>query len=274
MRVYCDCLGRSVDLPDRPQRIVSLVSSATEALAAIGCLDRIVGVSSYCSRYVPNLSAPVVGDYLSVDEELLRDLAPDLVLTTTGVQRGVGKGLSHDGFPVFAIPLPNSLHGILEGVMLLGALVGEMNAARDLVRRWAAHFDALRAASPPARPRIYAELWFGAHQRTPGGLTFIHDLLEAAGASPIFGDVAQSYLTVDVNEVERRAPEVIVVFSEPEYPVDSAALLRERGWSSTLKNLAVIESSVERGRNVIHDGPSMMETATWLHGRIGEVLAQ
>ncbi len=274
MRVYCDSLGRSVDLPDRPQRIVSLVSSATEALATIGCLDRIAGVSSYCRRYVPNLTAPVVGDYLSVDEDLLREIEPDLVITTTGVQRGVGKGLSHDGYPVFAIPLPNSLHGILEGVMLLGALVGEMDAARDLVHRWTAHFEALRADAPPTRPRVYAELWFGAYQRTPGGLTFIHDLLEAAGAQPLFGDVARSYLNVDVGEVEHRRPDVAVVFSEPEYPVDAAALVREREWNVTLPHLALIQSDVTRGRNLIHDGPSMMETATWLHGRIREAVAQ
>lgn len=274
MRVYCECLARSVELPDRPRRIVSLVSSATEALAAIGCLDRIVGVSSYCSRYVPDLAAPVVGDYLSVDEELLRELEPDLVITTTGVQRGVGRGLSNDGYPVYAIALPNSLHGILEGVLLIGALTGSMTAARDLVRRWSAHFEALRADAPPTRPRLYAELWFGAHQRTPGGLTFIHDLLEAAGAEPIFGDVAQGYLRVDAEEVERRRPDVAVIFSEPEYPIDSRALLRERRWDEAMPHLAVIESTVDRGRNLIHDGPSMMETATWLHTRIREATAR
>jgi hypothetical protein len=59
-------------------------------------------------------------------------------------------------------------------------------------------------------------------------------------------------------------PEVIVVFSEADdYPVDAAALMRERGWTGSWP-FALIESSIQRGRNLIHDGPSLLETARWL----------
>ena len=67
MRIFNDTLGAEVDIPDKPQRIVSLVSSATEAIFEMGYGKRVVGVSCYCSRDVESLTSPVVGDYLNVD---------------------------------------------------------------------------------------------------------------------------------------------------------------------------------------------------------------
>ncbi len=52
---------------------------------------------------------------------------------------------------------------------------------RSLTQRWSRFFLDLTAASSTPRPKIYAECWFGKHVRMTGGLTFIHDLLQAAG---------------------------------------------------------------------------------------------
>ena len=86
MKVTCELLGSSFELPAAPRRVVSLVSAATETVAELGGRELLVGVSPYCSRYVAGLSAPVVGDYLRADVAALRALAPDLVLFTSGVQ--------------------------------------------------------------------------------------------------------------------------------------------------------------------------------------------
>jgi ABC-type Fe3+-hydroxamate transport system substrate-binding protein len=271
MRVHCDLLGRAVELPDHPQRIVSLVSSATEIVAALGHTDRLAGVSSYCGRYVDGLKAPIVGNYVDVDEGAIRDARPDLVLTTTGVQRWVGKRLADEGLPVYVLPLPNSVYGILEGVRLVGALVDDMPAAHGLCATMEAGFTDLRNRTSACRPRVYSELWLGRHVRTPGGLTYIHDLLTLAGGDPIFGSDRSGYLPVDAAEVERLRPDIAVIFSEPEYPIDSRRLLADRGWDRSLPGLTVVESSVERGRNLIHDGPSILDTARWLHDAFAQV---
>jgi len=265
MRVFCDATARPVTLAHPPVRIVSLVSSATEALFALGLGDRVVGVSSYCSRYVPNLSVPVVGDYLRVDEEALARLSPDLILTTSGIQRGLARRLAEAGQPVYALPLPASIHGVLEDLMLLGGLVGRLGAARDLANEWYSALIALRSAPPARAARTFVEIWFGAHQRTVGGLSFITDLLEAAGLRGIYADEPLAYPAIDLADVDRRAPERWVLFSEPEHPVDPAALAEERGWTGADIARTVIVSTVDRGRNIIHDGPSMVETARWLH---------
>ena len=94
----------------------------------------------------------------------------------------------------------------------------------------------------------------------------MNDLLWLAGLDPIHGDRADAYERPDLDEVRRIAPEWVVVFSEPEHPVDARALLAERGWDRAFSpRLAV--STVDRGRNLIHDGPSFVETARWLRAR-------
>jgi ABC-type Fe3+-hydroxamate transport system substrate-binding protein len=263
MKLYCDPLADFVLIPDRPRRIVSLASGFTEALVHMGYGGSIVGFSEFCPRYVPEPKVPIVGDYLKIDDALLGAVQPDLILLSTGVQRVLAKKLHGQGLPVFVLPLPNSLYGILENVMALGALVDDLLAARALAQRWNRLFLDLEADAPVPRPRVYVELWFGKHVRMAGGLTFVHDLIEAAGGENIFGDVRTGYLELDVQAVERRRPDLFLCFSEPEHPVQAADLQRERKWSYPF-----IQADVAPEHNLIHDGPSMMKAAQWLHRQI------
>jgi iron complex transport system substrate-binding protein len=267
MKIFCDPLGDFVDLPQKPRRVVSLASGLTEALVHMGYGEAIVGLSSWCPNFTPHLQVPVVGDYLSVKEEVLREVNPDLILITTGVQRGLARKLHREGWPVYVLPLPNSLHGIFENIMLLGALMDDLDAARALIRRWQQRFAELEAQAPVPRPRVYAEIWFGKHVRMAGGLTFIHDLIEVAGGQNIFGDVRKGYLSLDLAEVMRRAPQLFLVYSEPEYPIQAIDLLYERGWE-----MRTIQADISPAHNIIHDGPSMMQAAQWLHEQIRQAL--
>ncbi len=263
MKIFCDPLGDFVVLPQKPQRVVSLASGLTEALVHMGYGETIVGLSSWCPNFVPQLQVPVVGDYLTVKEDALRAVAPDLILITTGVQRGLARKLHREGWPVYVLPLPNSLHGIFENIMLLGALMDDLPAARALIHRWQQFFAELEIQAPVPRPRVYAEIWFGKHVRMAGGLTFIHDLIEVAGGQNIFGDVRKGYLSLDLAEVIRREPQIFLVYSEPEYPIQAMELLREREW-----NISPIQADISPSHNIIHDGPSMMQAARWLHEQI------
>jgi len=263
MKLYCDPLADFVEIPETPRRIVSLASGLTEALVHMGYGDSIVGISEFCPRYTPQLQVPIVGDYLKIDAEKMRAIQPDLILITTGIQRTLARKLHQDGWPVYVLPLPNSLHGILENVMALGALVDDIPAARALTQTWSRLFLNLEADSPAPRPRVYTELWFGKHVRMAGGLTFVHDLIEAAGGENIFGDRRTGYLDLDPKEVERPQPDIFLCFSEPERPVQAMDLQRERGW-----NYPFIQADVQPDHNLIHDGPSMMKAAQWLHEQI------
>ena len=64
-----------------------------------------------------------------------------------------------------------------------------------------------------------------------------------------------------VAEIAAAQPEAVLIFTEEDdHPVDVPALVRARGW----ERLPVIVSDIARGRIVIHDGPSILESARWL----------
>ena len=68
-RIKCDPIAAFIQLPERPLRVVSLVSGFTEAIVAMGLGERLAGVSQYCARYAPVAGIPVVGDYLRIDAD-------------------------------------------------------------------------------------------------------------------------------------------------------------------------------------------------------------
>jgi iron complex transport system substrate-binding protein len=264
MKIQNDLIDAIVDIPEDPHRIVSLSSGFTESLYRMGCADRVVGVSAYCSRYVDVADRPVIGDYLTVDRSRLDAIEPDLIVLTGGVQRTLALKLRDDGYPVYALPLPESFAGVCDAAIRLGALTGDVTRGRDLAWSMMTEAAAIRSAWTGPVPKVYVELWFGRHVRTIGGRTFIHDTVEIAGGCPVFGSHPGSYVGLDIDAIDDACPDIILGFSEPEFPVDFRIEVEKRHWSEWPRTPRIVVSDVRRGRNVIHDGPSMIETARWL----------
>jgi ABC-type Fe3+-hydroxamate transport system substrate-binding protein len=265
MRVICPVYGTRFDFATPPRRVISFVSSATETLFELGCGDALIGVTPYCTRYVSDLAVPVVGDYLKADVDGLRALNPDLILVTSGIQSALGKQLAEAGLPIFALPLPASRFGILENQITLGGLMHRVEAARTLCTHMEAGFAELIASAPTSRPTVFIEMWCGRHLRGIGGLSFIHDLIELAGGTPVPASASEAYPVPDLTAIAAQQPEVILFFQEPDHPVDAAELLQARGWSWHPR---LIHSDITKGRNLIHDGPSYLATARWLRTQL------
>ncbi|MBD3346801.1 MAG: ABC transporter substrate-binding protein [Chitinivibrionales bacterium] len=81
--VISGCSDVEMEPPDpgsTPERIVSLAPNITETLFALGCGDKVVGVSQFCS-YPPHVrSLPKVGGFTNPNFEALMRLKPDLVV--------------------------------------------------------------------------------------------------------------------------------------------------------------------------------------------------
>ena len=263
MKIHSELLNHRFELAGPPRRVVSLLSSATETIERIGKPEAIVGVSEYCGRYTRDVAAPVVGQYMTADEEAVAALKPDLIVVTTGVQHKLGLRLGASALPVYALPLPSSFNGILENILTVSALMDDISAGRRLCEELSERMDVVRRGRGHARPRTYVELWFGRHMRTIGGRAFVHDLVESSGAKPLFGASPEGYFEPDFDRVSSLHPERVVFFQEPEHPVDFRAECAARGWGQ-IADAPLISSTIHRGRNVIHDGPSFVDTAEWL----------
>lgn len=160
-------------------RIVSLVPSATQTLAALGAGERVVGVTDSCRDGVPAAAARV-GGTKNPDLGAVRDLAPDVVVANAEENRPEDlTALRAAGVTVHETH-PRAVADV-EGLLRdLAALVGEPDAAAPLVADLAA--ARLDAAARAPRTRVVAvTLVWRRPWRGVGPDTYADDLLWQCG---------------------------------------------------------------------------------------------
>jgi iron complex transport system substrate-binding protein len=204
-----DAAGRQIVLEEEPIRIVSLVPAATAILLALGEGDRLVGRTDYDDDpAVTHL--PSVGGGIHPSLERLVALEPDLVIRFEGESDRAtpaaldAMGIIHLGVRPDTVGDVRTIIRILssivaaeeEGDRLLVLVDGELERVRRLVA---------------GEPRVRVAFILGGDPPWVAGRgTFLHELLEVAGATNAFGDAGPLYAPVSVEEVIRRAPELLL----------------------------------------------------------------
>jgi iron complex transport system substrate-binding protein len=203
----------SVDARQAPQRIVSLVPSATEMLFAMGAGPRVAAVSSY-DRFPPEVERlPRVGALVDPDVERILSLRPDLVVAY-GSQTDLLAQLKRASIPVY-VYRHGSLADITAGMRELGARIGLAAAADSAAAAVERGLDEVRA-SVAGRPRPRTLLVIGREPQSlraisvSGGFGFLHDLLELAGGDNVFGDVKRESMMVATETILAKQPDVIL----------------------------------------------------------------
>jgi len=224
-------------------RIVSFLPSATEMACALGLADSIVGITHECD-YPPEIrSKPVVvrnvlpiermsqseidravsermreGQSLyQIDEELLRTLAPDLILTQNLCQvcapsgnevSQVIKALPHA--PQILWLTPQSLGEIFENVRELGAATGRSAEAAALVKDCEARLERLaqRVGAVADRPRVFCMEWLDPVYASGH---WVPELVKLAGGVDELGRERGESVRVSWEEIAAWAPEVVVI---------------------------------------------------------------
>lgn len=120
-----DALGRTVELWAAPRRVVTIFSSNTELVAALGLTDRIVGIDAF-TRYPPEAAnKPIVGGRLGFSVDAVVAKKPDLVLVTPARQavHQLLAPMERLGLPVIVLT-SRSLDEVLGNIRLVGRALG------------------------------------------------------------------------------------------------------------------------------------------------------
>jgi iron complex transport system substrate-binding protein len=268
--VFNEVLGREVEIPERPERIVSFSPAATETVFLIGGGERVAGVSAFCARPPEARGKRKVGSYSTVRPEVLEEISPDLILTVTGYQRDFAVELAKR-YPVYPLELPATVAGIVDFVAKVGLVVGPVESARRLV----ASLTRAAGSLPTVRGlKVYVELDLGGPV-TLGAYSYVSDAIGLLGSSNIFGERRSEWLKPDLDEVEDEDPDVIIY--EPKMfgrftETDFQALLESRKWKG-LRAVANGDCHLTPGPLdfLAHHGPSFItEALPWLGARLEE----
>ena len=222
-------------------RIVSLVPHATELLFALGLGDDVVAVTHECDfptaaqrlprvttdRLAPGLSSGEIdaavrastqesGSIYELDEQALRDLEPDLIVTqalcpvcavSVAEVEAVAKTIS--SCPKVVTLDPKTLGETMGDIRTLAQATGAKDAALDLVARQRERIDAVKVAvrGVEHRPRVVALEWFDpvyiAGHWTP-------QLIDLAGGEDALGFAGEHSERTDWDIVRAARPEVVV----------------------------------------------------------------
>jgi iron complex transport system substrate-binding protein len=206
-----DMLGREVRLEGPPQRIVSLVPSATETIYALGGQARLVGRTDWCDAPEAAREKPSVGGMLDPSIESIVRLRPDLVIATDeGNREETLVQLRRLGMPVYVVHA-HRIAEMLEMVGRLGGLIQRPDAVAPLVASVEDQIARIRrqVGGRPA-PRVLYVLW-PEPLIVPGRASHITELIALAGGRSITGEMGESYVRLSLEAAVARAPEVIVL---------------------------------------------------------------
>ncbi len=242
MRRIFDDRGRELLLAGPPRRVVSLVPCDTFTVAALGCAASLVGRTDYCELPAGIVAAlPSVGGTKNPDLEAVFALEPDLVLANQEENTKADlEAIVNRGIRVY-ISFPRRVaDGIAHMARLarLFAVEGDPSVRALCKRGYEAVQRAEAARASKRAVRTFCPIW-----KTPlmtiHARTFVSDMLAMAGAENVFADRERRYpLAADLggaapldaenvgerdtryprvtmDEVNARAPELIVLPDEP-----------------------------------------------------------
>ena len=249
-----------------PERIVCLAAEVPEMLAAVGALDRVVGISAYTTRPAEALGLPKVSGFSHGSVERILSVRPDLAITTSLVQRGLASELMGRGVPVLHL-CPQRFDQVLDSILVVAGAVGRGASGEALVDRLRAEAATVRAAAAglPRRPRVYFEEW---DDPLLHGIAWVSDLIEMAGGRDVFRERSLASPRADgrvlrPEEVLERDPEIVLA-SWCGKPFDRAALEARPGWSAM--------AAVRSGRvyaldsTVLQAGPMLLDSLRTIAG--------
>jgi cobalamin transport system substrate-binding protein len=224
-----DFQNRSVTVPARPERLVSIGPSITAFLFALGAGPRVVGVDDFSDEPAEAATREHVGG-IKVNFEKVVALKPDLVLSVK-FSDGTIEKLQSASLNVLVVD-PQTVSEIAKTATLIGKTVGADGEA--LGRSIQQRVDAIKAkaATATTRPRVYHEIDASDPAKifTVGPGSYINDLIDIAGGVNIAARTTSAYPQLSAEEILRSDPEIIVLAADA-YASKPADVISRQGWS-------------------------------------------
>jgi len=199
------------------QRIISLAPNMTEILFALGLGNRIVGVTSFCDYPEEAKTKTKVGGMSNPSLEAVISLKPDVVvMTIDGNPREFEERLRALRIKTYVFRATR-LRELPDGIRDLGKALDVQKEAEAFAREFEAAVERVgageritgtRTRSP--REKVLFIVW-PEPLIAAGPGTVIDDALTLIGLGNIASDSRVSYPKYSIEEIIRRAPEIIII---------------------------------------------------------------
>jgi iron complex transport system substrate-binding protein len=194
-----------------PQRIISLAPAATEMLFALGLGERIVGVTNFCDYPEEAKKKPKVGGMSNPSLEAVVSLKPDIVvLSVDGNPKEFEERLRSMKIKTYVF-YSKRISELPKGIRDMGAALGVKEKAEALAADMEYRLNKLKVSKRTSlKKKVLFIIWPEPLMVAgPGSIT--DDALQILGADNIAGKAASAYPKYSIEEVIRRAPDIIFI---------------------------------------------------------------
>ena len=213
MRQVTDDLGRTLLVPTKINRAISLAPSLTENIFAVGAGDRLVGVTTFCNYPEEAKSIAKIGDTMNPNMESIIALKPDVVFVSTAAQiENFTKTLETNGIAVY-VTNPGSFDGLLKNLTQLGELLGTVESAQVLASQLNQRIRSAESSAEDEserRPRVFVQI-----SKEPlftiGKESFLTEVIASAGGRSVTSNVETAYPKLSKETASALNPEAIIL---------------------------------------------------------------
>ncbi len=240
-----DDLGAAVGVTGPATRVVSLVPSLTEALAATRP-EAVVGATQWCT-HPADLDVTRVRGTKNPDVRRIADLRPDLVVANQEENRELDvRRLRDAGIPVWVTAIETVPQALVSMTRLFTEALDW--GCPDWLDEARAVWD---RPVPEPHTRVVVPIW-----RDPwmvvGRDTFTGDLLRRLGCANVYADHPDRYPKVELAELDRDDVDLVLLPDEPYVFTETDGP----------EAFARAETRLVSGRLLTWYGPSLLEAAT------------
>ena len=249
------------------QRVLSLLSSTTEIIYALGCGDRLVGRSHECdfpeevselpictipkfnvdgtSREVDDEVKSLVQSALSIyyiNEKLLKELKPDIIFTQSQCEvcavsvSDVEKALNNiTGLSSRVISVePNSVEDIFNDILTIAEILNVRKKGKELVELIKAKIDSTeKIVYQKSSPSVAAIEWIDPLMAAGN---WVPQLIRVAVGKNLFGEAGKHSPWMKYNDLVEQDPEIIIVmpcgYDIKKSLIEIKTLESKKGWGS------------------------------------------
>jgi iron complex transport system substrate-binding protein len=206
-----DEAGRTIRVPDKVTRFISLAPSVTEIVYAIGAGDGLVGRTSYCNYPAEALKVEVVGDTLKPSIERIIALRPQIVFVSTASQlEAFTSELEAHQIAVYVTD-SHDLEGVFHSIERMAEVLGKQTQAAELLQRLR---DRVNVVAEKVKDRPPVRVFYqvsGEPLYTIGHEAFITDLVKRAGGISVTADVPGAWPKYSAESALAARPDAIIL---------------------------------------------------------------
>ena len=277
------------------KRVLSLLSSTTEVVYALGCEDQLIGRSHECDYPPEVMTLPICtkpkfnvdGSSIEVDgqvksilqnalsvyyinEDLLKELKPDIILTQSQCEvcavsekdvKGVVKNITGINPDIISVE-PNSVKDIFKDIKIIAEALNVVDKGADLIEFMKNRIRTLKKSYDDKSELTVAAIEWIDPLMAAGN--WVPELIEIAGGINLFGEAGKHSPWMEYKDLIEKDPQTIIIMpcgyniQKSIFEIDS--LIKQKGWQkiNAVQNNKVYITDGNRYFN--RPGPRIIES--------------